>query len=257
MSQDCDHSYSKTAAASQPRQKMEIKRGEEEQMGDLEEAVERALTAVIEKQRMKGVVEVVADMETTSTAEELKVHVLTEQPTISSEVEKAQMVAEFGQVINLVAGRLNTTGNIVRRPRLEVLNGRNEEEVSALPELKVSRKRKRRLDEVDGRSEQKSKRGGKGSIKSACVVVSEQKKVGNGKLKGDDEVKEVQLMEEAGCLAEEIVDEDQNKIGDVKKKVEEKVITKIPIVVEDIVDGFSFLSSDSPFKNQPKDIFKN
>ena len=245
MIQECDNSYSKAAAAPQPRHKMEIKRGkgEEEQMGNLEEAVERALTAVIEKQRTKGVVEVVADMETTSTAEELEVHVITEQPTIRSEVEKEQKVAELDQVINLVAGRPNTAEKIVRKPCLEVVNGRNEKEVNALPDLKVSRKRKKRLDEVGGRSEQKSKRRRQGSIKSACVIVPEQKKVGNSMLKGEDEVKEVELMEE------EIVDEDQKKKGDEIKKMSN--------VAEDIVDGFSFLSSDSPFKNQPGDIFKN
>ena len=46
-----------------------------------------------------------------------------------------------------------------------------------------------------------------------------------------------------------MVDDKQKKKVDVKEKVVKEVSTKKPNVVEDIVDGFAFLSSTGPFEN--------
>ena len=134
---------------------------------------------------------------------------------------------------------------IVMRQVLDemVLERRGEEEESASPVLKmVVSRRKRRVSEREGRSEQKSKKRKFISKKSSNVAVYQEK--------DGENIEDMVEMQEEGAKAKEDVEMHLLEEALVQKsmnKKEEKAIT-IADDMENIVDGFSFLSSTTPMK---------
>ena len=102
-------------------------------------------------------------------------------------------------VITSVVGGLDRSYEIVRNQELETVERKSQEEVSASPDLKMSMKKKIRLEEA-GESEQKFKKRRRSSIKSGFVVVYEENEEVSIKVKGLGEVEEVGLTEEADPL---------------------------------------------------------